>query len=56
MDIQSSKKIIVTGANGFIGSVIVWELNQRGFSNIITVDSIPLSERDLLKDLKYSQF
>lgn len=49
-------KIIVTGANGFIGSVIVWELNQKGFTNIIAVDSVPLSERNLLKNLKYSQF
>tara|TARA_B110001454_G_scaffold219182_2_gene250937 strand:- start:2715 stop:3701 length:987 start_codon:yes stop_codon:yes gene_type:complete len=50
------RKIIVTGANGFIGSVIVWELNQKGFTNIIAVDSVPLSERNLLKNLKYSQF
>lgn len=52
----NSKKIIVTGANGFIGSVIVWELNQQGFTDIVAVDTIPLSERNLLKDLKYSQF
>jgi ADP-L-glycero-D-manno-heptose 6-epimerase len=51
-----SKKIIVTGANGFIGSVVVWELNQRGFTDIIAVDTVPLSERNLLKDLEYSQF
>lgn len=50
------RKIIVTGANGFIGSVIVWELNQKGFTNIIAVDSVPLTERNLLKNLKYSQF
>lgn len=50
------RKIIVTGANGFIGSVIVWELNQKGFTNIIAVDSVPLTERNLLKNLKYSRF
>lgn len=50
------RKIIVTGANGFIGSVIVWELNQNGFTNIIAVDSVPLTERNLLKNLKYTQF
>ena len=49
-------KIIVTGANGFIGSVIVWELNKKGFTNIIAVDSVPLSERNLLKNLQYNQF
>ncbi len=51
-----SKKIIVTGANGFIGSVIVWELNRRGFTDIIAVDSVSQSERNLLKDLQYSEF
>lgn len=51
-----TKKVIVTGANGFIGSVIVWELNQLGFNDIIAVDSVPLSERNLLKDLQYSEF
>ncbi|MBL7556656.1 MAG: ADP-glyceromanno-heptose 6-epimerase [Bdellovibrionaceae bacterium] len=49
-------KIIVTGANGFIGSVIVWELNKKGFTNIIAVDSVPLSERNLLKNLQFNQF
>lgn len=50
------EKIIVTGANGFIGSVVVWELNQRGFTDIVATDSIPLTDRNLLKGLKYSQF
>lgn len=31
--------IIVTGAAGFIGSAFVWELNQRGFNDIICVDN-----------------
>lgn len=48
--------IIVTGANGFIGSVLVWELNQKGFRDIIAVDSAGLEERDLLKNKAYSQF
>ncbi len=30
--------IVVTGAAGFIGSNIVWELNRRGVTNIIVVD------------------
>lgn len=48
--------IIVTGANGFIGSVIVWELNQKGFKDIIAVDSVGLQERDLLRKRQYSKF
>ena len=51
-----NRKIIVTGANGFIGSVVVWELNQRGFTDIVAVDSVPLSERNLLKGLSYDRF
>jgi ADP-L-glycero-D-manno-heptose 6-epimerase len=48
--------IIVTGANGFIGSAMVWELNQAGFTDIIAVDTIGLAERDLLDKRKYSLF
>lgn len=48
--------VIVTGANGFIGSVMVWELNQKGVQDIIAVDSVSLQERDLLRKRKYTQF
>jgi ADP-L-glycero-D-manno-heptose 6-epimerase len=51
-----SSQVIVTGANGFIGSVVVWQLNQIGFKNIIAVDSVDLKQRNLLKNLHYSQF
>lgn len=37
--------IIITGANGFIGSAMVWELNQRGIHEIICVDSVGLPDR-----------
>lgn len=49
--------IIVTGANGFIGSALVWFLNQAGEKDIIAVDLVPLTERpQLLKSLSYSKF
>ncbi len=48
--------IIVTGANGFIGSVLVWELNRSGRSDIVCVDSVGLDERNLLKGLSYEKF
>lgn len=51
-----SAMIIVTGANGFIGSALVWALNQRGYSHIIAVDSVPLTERNLLKNKAYTEF
>lgn len=49
--------IIVTGANGFIGSVIVWELNQAGHKDIVCVDPIPQTpEHNLLKNRTISKF
>jgi ADP-L-glycero-D-manno-heptose 6-epimerase len=49
--------IIVTGANGFIGSAIVSELNQNGLTDIICVDSVSLLDRsELLKTKKYKLF
>ncbi len=47
---------IVTGANGFIGSATVWQLNQKGIFNIIAVDTVPLKDRDLLKGKSYAKF
>lgn len=46
---SSSKKIIVTGGAGFIGSAIVWQLNQLGEDNILIVDR--LDETDKWKNL-----
>ena len=32
--------IVVTGGAGFIGSALVWKLNQLGRDNILVVDSL----------------
>ncbi|UOF00740.1 ADP-glyceromanno-heptose 6-epimerase [Bdellovibrio reynosensis] len=48
--------VIVTGANGFIGSVMVWELNQKGVTDIVAVDSVSLSERNLLAKRSIKKF
>lgn len=48
--------IIITGANGFIGSAMVWELNQAGVTDIVAVDSVNLSSRNLLQKRTYAQF
>lgn len=53
---KNNSSIVVTGANGFIGSVVVWELNRLGFENIIAVDTVELAERNLLKNLKFKTF
>lgn len=37
--------ILVTGAAGFIGSALVWELNRRGFDNIILTDVLGTDEK-----------
>ena len=48
---------IITGANGFIGSAVVADLNVRGLSDLIVVDTIPVGERPhLLSEKKYVQF
>lgn len=38
-------KIIVTGAAGFIGSALVWALNQAGEDDILAVDHLGTSEK-----------
>lgn len=48
--------IILTGANGFIGSAILWQLNELGISDVICVDSVGLEQRNLLQKRQYSQF
>ena len=49
--------VIVTGANGFIGSALVYDLNQNGVSDILCVDTITPQQRPApLKHLKYTNF
>lgn len=48
---------IVTGANGFIGSAIVSELNRKGLEDLIVTDTIRPQDRPyLLADKKFRQF
>ena len=51
------KRIVVTGAAGFIGSNIVKGLNARGIDNIIAVDDLTLGEKFRnLADLKIADY
>jgi ADP-L-glycero-D-manno-heptose 6-epimerase len=49
--------IVVTGAAGFIGSAIVWQLNTLGKEDIIIVDELGMEEKwKNLVGLKYADF
>ncbi len=49
--------IAVTGAAGFIGSNIVWELNRRGVDDIIVVDVYGTDEgNENLSPLRYEKY
>jgi ADP-L-glycero-D-manno-heptose 6-epimerase len=49
--------IVVTGGAGFIGSAIVWKLNQLGKTNIVIVDELGKDEKwKNLVGLKYDDF
>lgn len=49
--------ILITGANGFIGSALAAELNKRGRTDLILTDYISLKERpQLLANVEYKSF
>ena len=49
--------IIVTGGAGFIGSALVWKLNQEGIEDIVIVDHLGISEKwKNLVNLKYNDY
>lgn len=43
-------RILVTGGAGFIGSALVWALNQRGITDIVVVDKLTPVGRPLEQD------
>ena len=50
-------RILVTGGAGFIGSALVWALNQRGHTNIVISDFLGTDEKwKNLVPLKYADY
>lgn len=45
MALSAKGNILVTGGAGFIGSALVWELNNRGYDNVIICDRLGEDER-----------
>jgi ADP-L-glycero-D-manno-heptose 6-epimerase len=51
------RRVIVTGGEGFIGSVLVWELNRRGCSDIVVVDFPGRTDKRVnLEGLHHSEY
>lgn len=41
----SDKRVLLTGGAGFIGSALLWELNQRGCERVVVADRLGSSEK-----------
>ena len=50
-------RMVVTGGAGLIGSALIWELNRRGFQNIIVTDRLDRTEKwKNLVPLRYEDY
>jgi len=51
---MADAKVIVTGGAGFIGSALVWRLNELGYDDILIIDR--MDETDKWKNLAALKF
>lgn len=47
--------IVITGTAGFIGSVMVQYLNEKGFTNLLLVDDFGVEEKEKTGNKKLIQ-
>src|ERR1700680_1650531 len=52
-----ARRVLVTGGAGFIGSALVWGLNQRGCTNIVIADFPPCAAKECnLAPLQFEKY
>jgi ADP-L-glycero-D-manno-heptose 6-epimerase len=57
VDLGESNTILVTGGAGFIGSTLIYELNNRGFDNILVADFLGSDNKFLnLVPLRFNDY